>query len=206
LADLLSEEEEELDMGIWSDYATGMAPALDEQICIARMLYSETHLRGDMLPLAWVARNRMTQQYRGRTYCEVILWEAQFSGLTPGNPHYERNTVVVEQWMNWLKAPEGSLEHIRGERFSYALKVGRHVMYAPKEENPVPGALWFWAPVGMSGTPGWARGVKARWGIHEPGTRKWRWLLYDRINGESSPGALRVTTTSLLEADSVLDR
>lgn len=60
--------------------------ALDEStVWLARAIYSETKLPHEQELVAWVVRNRVETNYRGRsTYEEVVLDPYQFSAFNPG--------------------------------------------------------------------------------------------------------------------------
>jgi len=64
-----------------------ITPAIvnESTVWLARAIYSETKLPHEQELVAWVVRNRVETQYRGRsTYKEVILDPYQFSAFNPG--------------------------------------------------------------------------------------------------------------------------
>ncbi|MFP4228046.1 MAG: hypothetical protein ACLFTE_04370 [Salinivenus sp.] len=59
----------------------------ESTIWLARAIYSETKLPHEQELVAWVIRNRVETQYRGRrTYKEVVLDPYQFSAFNPNSP------------------------------------------------------------------------------------------------------------------------
>ena len=52
---------------------------MDEVIWLARCIYSESNKANEQEHIAWVVRNRVETQYRGKNYREVILEPLQFS-------------------------------------------------------------------------------------------------------------------------------
>lgn len=64
-----------------------ITPAIvnESTVWLARAIYSETKLPHEQELVAWVVRNRVESQYRGRgTYKEVVLDPYQFSAFNPG--------------------------------------------------------------------------------------------------------------------------
>lgn len=63
-------------------------PNLDEStLWLARATFSETKLPHEQELVAWVVRNRVETNYRGKTtYREVVLDPYQFSAFNPGAP------------------------------------------------------------------------------------------------------------------------
>ena len=64
----------------------------DDILWLARVIYSETKKPHEQELVAWVVRNRVETEYRGRdTYQEVVLDPYQFSAFNRNNPkrsHY----------------------------------------------------------------------------------------------------------------------
>lgn len=57
-----------------------------ETLWLARVIYSETKRPEEMELVAWVVRNRVETQYRGRTsYRDAVLDPFQFSAFNPGD-------------------------------------------------------------------------------------------------------------------------
>ncbi len=58
----------------------------ESTLWLARAIYSETKLLHEQELVAWVIRNRVETQYRGKsTYQEVVLDPYQFSAFNPGS-------------------------------------------------------------------------------------------------------------------------
>lgn len=65
-----------------------LTPAVvnESTIWLARAIYSETKLPHEQELVAWVVRNRVETEYRGRdTYKDVVLDPYQFSAFNPGS-------------------------------------------------------------------------------------------------------------------------
>jgi len=94
VADVTSAESSKVDL-LSAAYGPSMAPidqpqltrdALHEStLWLARAIYSETKLPHEQELVAWVVRNRVETNYRGRdSYREVVLDPYQFSAFNPG--------------------------------------------------------------------------------------------------------------------------
>lgn len=83
-------------------------PTIDTStLWLARAIYSETKLPHEQELVAWVVRNRVETEYRGKdTYKEVVLDPYQFSAFNPGSGkrsfymHLDPNT----QLSGWQRA------------------------------------------------------------------------------------------------------
>ena len=79
-----------------------------ETLWLARCIYSETKRPSEMELVAWVVRNRVETEYRGRdTYRDVVLDPYQFSAFNPGSRKrwfYSDLDVATEirSWQNAL--------------------------------------------------------------------------------------------------------
>lgn len=59
----------------------------ESTLWLARAIYSETKLPHEQELVAWVIRNRVATEFRGKsTYQEVVLDPYQFSAFNPGSP------------------------------------------------------------------------------------------------------------------------
>ena len=120
---------------------------MDEVIWLARCIYSESDRPHEQELVAWVVRNRVETEYRGRTYREVVLEARQFSAfnaptkrrahilsLTPGSP--------LRSWQR-------------------TLEIALDVYEAPPSSRPFAQTVrHFYSPVSMVGgrEPHWADG------------------------------------------------
>jgi len=122
----------------------------DEVVWLARCLYSESDRAHEQRLVAWVVRNRVETQYRGRTYREVILEPRQFSAFN--EPSLRRNHIM------------GLNPHSLSKGWRQALTIALDVYRAPAKERPFDVTTrHFYSPVSMEGgrTPHWAQGVPA---------------------------------------------
>lgn len=108
-----------------TDSFTFLDPAMldSETVWLARCIYSETKLPHEQELVAWVVRNRVETNYRGKhTYRGVILDPYQFSAFNPGHPkrsHY---------------ASLSPLDSIAG--WQHALRIAYRVRHADASERP----------------------------------------------------------------------
>ncbi|MEM1127497.1 MAG: cell wall hydrolase [Bacteroidota bacterium] len=97
-----------------------------ETLWLARCIYSETKRPHEQELVAWVIRNRVETQYRGkRTYRGVVLDPFQFSAFIPGQwkiDHYGQ-----------LKATDNL-----GPTWESAKAIAFYVRHASAERNPFP--------------------------------------------------------------------
>ncbi len=123
---------------------------LDEVVWLARCIYSESDRANEQELVAWVVRNRVETQYRGRTYREVVLEVKQFSAFN--EPSKRREHIL-------------NLDHETPLRsWRRALKIALDVYQAPASDRPFAQTVrHFYSPVSMVGgrTPHWADRDKA---------------------------------------------
>ena len=117
----------------------------EEDLWLARAVYSETKNMYEMELVAWVIRNRVETRYRGKTtYRGVVLDPFQFSAFNTeaGRRRLERLTPAVKE-----------------RAWRQALRIAHYVRRAPAEINPLPGILHYYSPVSMKpkgAEPHWA--------------------------------------------------
>jgi hypothetical protein len=82
--------------------------SMDEAtLWLARCIYSETKIPHEQELVAWVVRNRVETEYRGRaTYEGVVLDPYQFSAFNPGSPKrsFYMNLTPETQLPGWQQA------------------------------------------------------------------------------------------------------
>lgn len=120
-------------------------PTYDEEILwFARLIYSETKDVNEQVLVAWVARNRVENGFRGNTYKDVALSPSQFSGLNAFDHNYEKNINL------------GYEDEAPGWRT--AVEVAKLVYDAPEILRPFSQeVMHFYSPVAVS-APAWAQG------------------------------------------------
>lgn len=119
--------------------------AADDVLWLARCIYSESDRADEQRFVAWVVRNRVETQFRGRTYREVILEARQFSAFNEPTP---RRRHILNLRASSTYGPWRS-----------ALGVALDVYQAPEFERPFPVTVrHFYSPVSMKGglPPHWA--------------------------------------------------
>lgn len=120
-----------------------------ETLWLARVIYSETKRPEEMELVAWVVRNRVETQYRGKTtYRDVVLDPFQFSAFIPYNPrrHY------------YLRLTP----HSRAPGWQQALSIAYYVRFADTTHRPFSiRTRHFYSEQSMTGRllPVWAEGV-----------------------------------------------
>lgn len=132
------------------EVATEQKPITDEVLWLARVIYSETKRPYEQELVAWVVRNRVETQYRGRnTYQGVVLDPWQFSAFNRNSPkrrHYS-NLTEGSQAAGWQTAVE----------------IARDVYHAPADDRPfVKTTRHFYSERSMVGrrAPAWANGQR----------------------------------------------
>jgi len=121
------------------------AMELDEVVWLARCIYSESDRPDEQELVAWVVRNRVETQYRGRTYREVVLEAKQFSAFNEPSKRREHILSLDEN---------SSLRPWR-----QALGIALNVYQASDVERPFSQTVrHFYSPVSMVGgrTPHWS--------------------------------------------------
>ncbi|MEX0821021.1 MAG: hypothetical protein WD021_02650 [Rhodothermales bacterium] len=119
--------------------------AADDVLWLARCIYSESDRADEQRLVAWVVRNRVETQFRGRSYREVILEASQFSAFNEPTPRRRHilNLTASSTYGPWQSA----------------LGVALDVYQAPEFERPFPVTVrHFYSPVSMRGglPPHWA--------------------------------------------------
>lgn len=79
----------------------------EETLWLARCIYSETKLPHEQELVAWVVRNRVETNYRGRdTYEGVVLDPYQFSAFNPSHPKrsYYASLTPMDSIAAWQQA------------------------------------------------------------------------------------------------------
>jgi len=123
---------------------------LDEVLWLARCVYSESDRANEQELVAWVVRNRVETQYRGRTYREVVLETMQFSAFN--DPSRRRDHILSLDQNTPLRAWRGTLA------------IALDVYEADDSERPFAQSVrHFYSPVSMIGgrTPTWAQSGRA---------------------------------------------
>lgn len=120
--------------------------AISEVVWLARCSYSESNRPHEQRLVAWVVRNRVETEFRGRTYREVVLTPRQFSAFNEPSPRRRKllNLTLDSQSPGWSKA----------------LDIAYRVYTAPAEERPFSiTTRHFYSPVSRSSPapPPWAK-------------------------------------------------
>ena len=120
-----------------------------ETLWLARCIYSETKRAEEQELIAWVVRNRVESQFRGKTsYRLVVLDPYQFSAFNEDSPqsNYYRSLSVKHDPEGWKRALT----------IAYYVRHARP-HYRPFSEN----TLHFYSEQSMIGRrkPQWARGL-----------------------------------------------
>lgn len=161
----------------------------DEVLWLARCLYSETQKPREQRLVAWVVRNRVETEFRGKTYREVVLNPAQFSAFNRPSPR-RRYILNLD-----LESPSAA--------WKQALDVAYEVYTAEPDERPFPiTTRHFYSPISMSTgrPPHWTRN-------HDPipaqrlGIDSTRFRFYDGIDRSEDQLAARVDRPSNGTAD-----
>ena len=152
----------------------------DEVLWLARCLYSETQKPQEQRLVAWVIRNRVETEFRGKTYREVVLNPAQFSAFNRPSPR-RRYILNLD-----LESPSAA--------WKQALEIAYEVYTAEAGDRPFPiTTRHFYSPISMSTgrPPHWTRN-------HEPiplerlGIDSTRFRFYDGIDRSEDQLAARV--------------
>ncbi len=121
----------------------------EDILWLARVIYSETKRAHEQELVAWVVRNRVETEYRGKdTYREVVLDRYQFSAFNGGSKraHYTS--------LQWNSTAAG---------FQTALSIANEVANASITERPFSEMTrHFFSRQSMVGgrTPAWANGMR----------------------------------------------
>lgn len=120
----------------------------DDVLWLARCVYSETKRPDEQELVAWVVRNRVETNYRGRSgYRSVVLDPYQFSAFNRGS-RKRRFYTHLDPYSNargWVRT----------------LKIAHDVYYSEAEERPFSiTTRHFYSERSMRGrgAPGWSRG------------------------------------------------
>jgi hypothetical protein len=126
-------------------------PSYNEEILwFARLIYSETKNVNEQIYVAWVARNRVENGFRGHTYKQVALAPSQFSGLNSFDHNYAHNINLDFH------------DNVPG--WKTAIEVAKLVYDAPETIRPFPeDVLHFYSPY-IVNAPHWALDKQA---VHE---------------------------------------
>jgi hypothetical protein len=139
-----------------------------EILWLARLIYSETKVLGEMEPIAWVVRNRVETGFRGNSYEKVAQNSAQFSGLNEYDQNYEHNVSLTYDDIHpaWLNA----------------LSVAGKVFYAPEKDRMFPKTVrHFYSPIALAKEPSWAVGQEPYYAIESPVSSKDRFVFFDGL-------------------------
>lgn len=111
-----------------------------EVIWLARAIYSETKTPAEMRLVAWVIRNRVENNFRGRdNYRDVILDRKQFSAFNYGSKY--RNYYLTKSYLD------------DNQTWQSALQIAYDVVYADISKNPLkPNTYYFYSEVSMPDT------------------------------------------------------
>ena len=121
-----------------------------ETLWLARCIYSETNRPEEQELIAWVVRNRVESNYRGKdSYVRVVLDPYQFSAFNADSPKssYYRSLIPTHKQDGWERA----------------LSIAYYVRHARPTYRPFsPETLHFYSEQSMVGRkkPVWARGLK----------------------------------------------
>lgn len=148
-----------------------------EEVCFAQVLYSETKNDEHRIKIGWTTRNRVRDQFRGSTYCEVAYAPGQFSALAYKSDPQHSNVISIHE--RYKKGRTTALETIEWE---HAIKTAIAIKDAPEIINPVPNSIYFlhWETFteGHLSLPNWAKGKVADYTIRKPGTKDVLWAFY----------------------------
>jgi len=151
--------------------------ATAEEVCMAKILFSESKSKVDWVYIGWTARNRVTLKYRGKTYCEVAHSPSQFSAISlKSDPIHTKINSIHKAYL------KNKLSGIDKPIWEDAIKVGRSIINADNALNPVPDATHFWyIPAYENGNidwPYWARGKSATYILRKPNSKEITWAFY----------------------------
>ena len=122
-------------------------PTAEDILWLARVIYSETKQPHEQELVAWVVRNRVETEYRGRdTYKEVVLDPYQFSAFISGTRtrSFYGSLTPESKWPGWQRA----------------LEIAEEVATAPADERPfAQETRHFYSEQSMKGSsaPAWAK-------------------------------------------------
>ncbi len=165
---------------------------VDEVIWLARCMYSESDRPHEQELVAWVVRNRVETEYRGRSYREVILEAKQFSAFN--EPSKRRDHILSLSQETPLRSWQRTLE--------IALDVYR----APAAERPFAQTVrHFYSPISMTSgrKPYWADGGKAL-SSSRLGVDRRRFIFFDDV--DSHLAGLEASGPSTVERSVVAGR
>lgn len=113
-----------------------------ETLWLARAIYSETNRPEEMRLVAWVIRNRVEQNFRGKsTYKDVVLDPKQFSA-------FNRSNGLREYYMTKTTADVDNSD--LGQRWKKALVIANEVRTRPPVFRPFSKkTLYFYSEVSM---------------------------------------------------------
>ena len=107
--------------------------ALDEVVWLARCIYSESNLKHEQELVAWVVRNRVETEYRGRTYREVILEPLQFSIFNEPSPRRAHILSLNHKSTSkaWIQALEVALDVYEADPINRPISIETRHFYSP---------------------------------------------------------------------------
>lgn len=143
---------------------------MDEVLWLARCVYSESDRPHEQELVAWVIRNRVETEYRGRTYREVVLEAKQFSAF---NEPTKRRTHILSL------TPDTPLRS-----WQRTLEIALDVYEAPGSERPFAQTVrHFYSPISMVGgrEPHWADGGKPL-SSSQLGVDERRFIFFDDVD------------------------
>jgi spore germination cell wall hydrolase CwlJ-like protein len=139
----------------------------EEILWLARLVYSETKRPDEQVLVAWVVRNRVETQYRGKSYKEVALHDSQFSGLNSFDRNYRHNIT-----RNYGDS---------GDSWKNAVSVANAVYYADEVLRPFPKTVkHFYSPISVKSKPSWAKGTEPIQVIKDTDNSV-RFAFYDKV-------------------------
>jgi hypothetical protein len=144
-----------------------------ETLWLARVIFSESKRPEEQVLVAWVVRNRVDTQYRGRrSYQGVVLDPWQFSAFRP-----ESEKVLFYTGLNAYSQVPG---------WQTALQIAHTVRFADPRLRPFSSETrHFYSQRSMSGTaaPAWAHGMApVEIGYHSIDVEAHRFRFYEDIS------------------------
>jgi len=144
----------ERDLGLVANSSVAVVDVEDEIFVFACGLYHESDRENERKVVAWVIRNRVEKRYLGNsTYRSTISHDNQFPDFT-GSQKRLLSLSFCSDIRNTPLAEASARDQIRNRSFLDALALAQDVYTAREEENPVPGALWFFSPISMRNEKG----------------------------------------------------
>jgi len=141
----------------------------EEILWLARVVYSETKEADEQVFVAWVVRNRVETDFRGKTYEEVAKSTGQFSGLNISDSQYLHN--ISRDYSS------------SGESWEKALDIAEGVYSSPDFLRPFPQTVrHFYSPRSLNIAPEWSADSKPVIVIRDSTEdRNIRFAFYDSV-------------------------